>query len=374
MNNWLKKFIISFIFSSFFYVSAYFLISLYDKTGDTMLWLYNNIYYLVFLFISIVWWLTLYGNNDNKSKFIISVIFIINFIYLIFLFSLSHIWLTQIQWFLLIGFLLLWIISINLKNLFGNIITVFALLWILITIFSVFIPLYEEWPDVSWFEEKFKNQFLVYSMAGINKELAVLEKDKKKYKLLNWISNYDLKISWSWSEIIFKSDKQYQNSFWYILFKNKDILQIYPQSAIKINKDLEIEIITWIIKYFPQNITSFTFTSWGNIPSIMVDQEHIDIIYNRYNNKLKDYILEKIWGDSHKNKTILYISKNTLEMLNKIFPKQFEKNIENFKTFDEYLDYNLDEKDYVDTIDQKKIQQWIIKDIKDWLGFTEVIK
>jgi len=373
MNNWLKKFIISFVSTSIFYVIIYFLINLYDQTWETILWFYNNIYYVAFLFISIIWWLTLYGNNNNKSKIIISIIFLINFVYLVFLFSLSNIWLNQLQWIFLIWFLLLWLVSTNLKNRIGNSVIIFCILWITITIFSVLIPLYEEWPDIEWFESNFKNQFIVYSKASLNTKTAVLEKDKREYKLLNWISNYDLKIWLSWSEIIFKSDKQYQNSFWYILFKDKEIVQIYPQSAIQINKDFEIEIITWIIKYFPQEIQNFSFT-WNIVPSVMADQENIDIVLNRYDNELKKHILNKAWWDNHKNKTILSISKKTLETLNKIFPKKFEKNLENFKMFDNYLDYNLDKTSFLKSFDQKKIQQWMIKDIKDWLNSTEIIK
>lgn len=373
MNTWLKKFIISFVSTSIFYVIIYFLINLYDQTWETMLWFYNNIYYIAFLFISIIWWLTLYWNNNNKSKTIISIIFLINFVYLVFLFSLSNIWLNQLQWIFLIWFLLLWLVSTNLKNRIWNSIIILCILWISITMFSVLIPLYEEWPDFVWFENNFKTQFIVYSKASLNTKTAVLEKDKREYKLLNWISNYDLKIWWSWSEIIFKSDKHYQNSFWYILFKNKEIIQIYPQSAIQINKDFEIQIITWIIKYFPQEIKSFSFT-WNMVPSIMVDQENIDIILNRYNNELKKHILNKVWWDINKNKTILYISKKTLEILNKIFPKIFGKNLENFKMFDNYLNYNFDQKNSLENFDQKKIQQWIIKDIKDWLNSTKIIK
>ncbi len=373
MNTWLKKFIISFLSTTVFYFIIYFVIGLYDQTWQTILWFYNNLYYISFLFISIVWWLTLYWNNDNKSKLIISMIFLINFVYLVFLFSLSNMWLNQIQWIFLIWFLLLWLVSTNLKNRIWNSIISLCIFWIFITIFSVLIPLYQEWPDIVWFEKNFKTQFIVYSRASLNTKTAVIEKDKREYKLSNGIYNYEFKIPGSWSEIIFKSDKQYQNSFGYILFSNKDILQIYPQSAIKINKDFEIEIITWIIKYFPQETKNFSFT-WNLVPSIMVDQQNIDILLGRYDNELKKHILEKSWWNIHKNKTILSISKKTLEILNKIFPKKFEKNLENFEMFDKYLEYNLDQTKSLETFDQKNIQKWMIKDIKDWLNSTKIIK
>jgi hypothetical protein len=50
-------------------------------------------------------------------------------------------------------------------------------------------------------------------------------------------------------------------------------------------------------------------------------------------------------------------SKTTLEILNTIFPKQFEKNLENFEMFNKYLDYNLEEQENLDTFDQENIKK-----------------
>jgi len=59
---------------------------------------------------------------------------------------------------------------------------------------------------------------------------------------------------------LFKSDKLYQNTFVYILTPNKEIVQIYPQSAINIDQNINIEIITGTVKYYPQNPKDILFT------------------------------------------------------------------------------------------------------------------
>lgn len=373
MNKTIKKFLISFFITLFFYALIYFVVSFYDYSGETILRFKNNIYYLIFLFISIVWGLTLYGNENKKSNFIISIIFLVNFVYVIFIFSISNFGLSQIQWLFLIWFLLLWLVFSNLRNRVWNTIVVISVLWIFFTVFLTIIPLYWEWPDIEGFEEGFKTQLITHSKIGLNKNSAILEKDWKEYDLLNGTHNYDFNIWLSWSEIIFKSQSLYPNTFWYILFKNKEILQIYPQTAIRISPDFEIEIITWIVKYYPQKIDHFSFTGI-NLASLMVDQENIDSILGRYNSQLKKHILEQHWKDFYQNRTILLTSKKTLEILNTIFPKQFEKNLENFEMFNKYLDYNLEEQENLDTFDQENIKKWIWQSVKDWLNFTEIMK
>jgi len=373
MNKMLKKILFSLLITWIFYIWIYFAVSYYDYSWETMLWFQNNIYYLIFLFISIVWGLSLYWNENNKSKFIISIIFLVNFLYLIFIFSLSNIWLSQIQWLFLIWFLLLALVFSNLKNRIWTIIIVISVLWIFLTIFFTLIPLFWEWPDIKGFEENFETQLITYSKIGLNSKTAVLEKDTREYNLINWIKNYKFNIWLSWSEIIFKANNLYPNTFWYILFKNKEILQIYSQTAIRISPDFEIEIITGIVKYYPQKIEKFSFTG-NNIASLIVDQENIDIVLDRYNDQLKKYILEQNGKDIHQNKTILLLSKNILEILNKIFPKQFKQNLENFELFNKYLNYNLEEKEDLKIFDQENIKKWIWQSIKDWLKSTEIIK
>jgi len=373
MNKTIKKLLISFFITLFFYILIYFVVLYYDHSWETVLWFKNNIYYLIFLFVSIVWGLSLYGNESNKLKLIISIIFLVNFIYLIFIFSISSVWLSQNLGLFLIWFLLLWLVFSNLKNRIGNTVVVISVLGIFFTVFFTIIPMYWEWPDIKGFEDNFKTQIITYSKIGLNENSASLEKDWKEYSLFNWIHNYDFNIWLSWSEIVFKSKSLYPNTFWYILFKNKEILQIYPQTAVRISPELEIEIITGIVKYYPQKIDNFSFTG-VNLASLMVDQENINTILDRYNNQLKKHILEKHWKDFYQNRTILLTSKKTLEILNTIFPTQFEKNLENFEMFDEYLDYNLEAQENLDTFDQENIKRWIWQSVKDWINATKVMK
>lgn len=373
MNQNLKKFIIAFLTTSAFSILVYFLISLYDQSWHTINILNQNLYYIIFLFISIIFSLTLYGNENKKSKLMMSLIFFINFFYLVFLFWISNIWLSQTQWLFLIGFLIIWLISNYIKNIFWNIITTVSVLWILITIFFTIIPLYEEAPDIEWFEKLFSTQLMTYSKIDINQSVTVLEKDNKPYIFKNWLFSYDLKINNSWSQIIFKSDKLYQNTFAYILLPNQEIIQIYPQSAININNNMEIEIITGIIKYYPQNIKNISFT-WKFLPSIIVDEQNINTVLNRYEQGLKKHIFNQIWWKTNQNKNITKISKILLEFLSKIIPNQFKNNLENFENFEKYLYKDTENNNYKNDFDNTKIQKDIIKDIKNSLNSTNIIK
>lgn len=373
MNQNFKKFLIAFLSTAIFSVLIYFLLKFYDPSWKTLEILHQNLYYIIFLLISIIFSLTLYWNDNKKSQLIISIIILINFLYIVFLFWVSNIWLSQNQWIFLIWFLILWLISNYIKNIFGHTVTIISVFWIIITIFFSIIPLYAEGPDIVWFEKIFSNQIMTYSKIEINQSMTVLEKDDKKYKFKNWLFSYDFKINENWSQIIFKSNKLYQNTFTYILLPNKEIVQIYPQSAINIDKNMNIDIITGIIKYYPQNPKNLSFT-WDIIPSIMVDQENINIVLDRYDNQLKEYIYQQVWWEINQNKNVIKASKTILEFLNKILPNQFKNNLENFKNFEKYLKIEKDDNNYKNEISTDKIQKNIIKDIIDSTSQNKIIK
>jgi hypothetical protein len=348
------------------------MITSYDKSWETIIWFYQNIYYLIFLFISIVFWLTLYWNDDKKSKTTIAILFFINFLYLVFTFSIENIWLNTNQWLFLLWFLILGLVANYIKNRFWNLITILSVLWILTTILLVIVPLYHQWPDTQWFENNFSTKFIIYSKADINPSAATIQKDKKEYILSNWIYDYDLKINQSGSMIIFKSDKIYQNAFAYIVFWPKEFIQINPQSAIKIKENNYIEIVTWNIKYYPQNPKTFILT--GKIlPSLVINTEQIESIQKRYKSKLTEHILKQFWWTQNTNQNILKISEFILEVLYKMFPQKFSNNLENFNNFQIYISPQTQETNYKDQFKNEDIQKSIIKDIKNWINISNTI-
>ncbi len=377
MKQNLKKLTLAFILTSMFSLWLYYVVNLYDKSWTTMLWVETNIQYLVFLYLSIITSLTIYSNQDKKSKLILAIIILINFLYIIFSFWISNIWLDNTQWLFLIWFLVLALISNYINNILGHIITTLSIFWIITTVWFAIIPMYETWPDTTWFESQFSTQLIVYSKANINKSKAIIKLDNKEFNLSNWISSHELKIAKSWSQLLFIADKKYLNTFWYLLFPNKDIIQIYPQSAININKinnTYQIEIITWAIKH---NIntgitTQYNFTG-KNISFGIINQENTQEIIEFYENQLKEYIVNQIWWTISKNKIITNISKVLLEALSKILPWQYSDNLENFNNFQNYIDPNWTTQKII-KFNTDNINKWILKEISESLENTQIIK
>lgn len=379
MQKNFKKLTLAFIVTSIFSIWIYYLVGLYDKSGTTMLWVETNIQYLIFLYVSIITSLTLYSNEDKKSKFILASIILVNFLYIIFSFWVSNVWLNNTQWLFLIWFLILALISNYIKNRFWYVITALSLLWVVSTILLAIIPLYETWPDIVWFENQFSTKIITYSKIGINSSKASIQIDKKEYKFWNGLSSYDLKINNSWSQILFKSNKKYLNTFWYILFPNKEIIQLYPQSAININKinnNYQLEIIVWNIKHktntWQQNNGIFSFT--GKLLSYgVMNDNNIKQITDFYNNELKKHILNQIWWNISENNIITNISKTILEILSTILPEQYKDNLQNFYDFQSYMGIVWSTQKII-KFDSDKINKSILKEISDSLETTQIIK
>jgi hypothetical protein len=376
MKQNLKNLSLSFIITSIFSIWLYYLINLYDNSWTTIVWIKSNIQYLSFIYISIIVILAIYSNNNKKSKLILAIIILINFLYIIFSFWISNIWLNNMQWLFLLWFLILALISNYINNRFWSTITIFSIIGILMTIWSAIIPMYESGPDLKWFESQFSTKLIVYSKVNINKSKAVIKLDKKDFNILNWISSYTLKTNNSWSQLLFIADKKYLNTFWYILFPNKDIIQIYPQSAINIRKiynKYQIEIITWTVKHNKDTQNNFYYFTGKYLSFGEITPQHTQQITDFYNKHQKEYILSQIWWDIFYNKTILNISKTTLEILSKILPSQFSDNIKNFNQYQKYI-YSNDSTQQIIKFDSENINKNIISNISKSLKNTQIIK
>lgn len=371
MKKNLQKFIIYLIIWCILCFILYFLIKRYDFNWNTLNRIISNKYYLIFLFLSIIICLSIYWKSDNKTKFLTYFIVCINCLYLLFLFLIWNIGLNIIQWLIILWFLILWFAWIYIKNWFWYLIISLSILWSLIILFFSIIPLYNEWPDFDWFEKNFTEKLVIYSNRNINEDNAQITKDNKKYNILVWLNNYDLKLLNSWSQIIFKSDELYQNTYCFIVFKWWEFLEVLPQSAVNINNKFQIEILTWNIKYYPNNFNKFSFI-WNIKWDLETSENTINIIKNRYNENLEFYIKNQLWSEVFENKTILKISKKTLEILSKIFPWKYEKNLQNLQNYIEILNINLDDK-----IEHEKIfnTKWVFKNIwwglKKWVNMVE---
>lgn len=370
MKDILKKFIVYLVLWCIILPILYLLIKNYDFDWNMINRITTNKYYVIFLVLSIIISLSLYWNQNNKIKLILSLIMCVNCLYLFFLFFIWNIWLTQTQGLFILWFLVLWFVSIYIKNWFWYIIIWLSILWILVILFLWAIPLFDEWPDISWFENSFNTQLITYSRTYLDEDHAQIDKDNKIYKIYQWLSNYDLKINDSESQIIFKADDYYENVFWFIVFKWGGFVKIPPQSAILINKDFEIEILAWDIKYYPTSQTSFSFT-WEILPVLEEDKNIIDIVNSRYYENLKLYI-KRSEVNFIENKTLLKISQWTLNVLSKLFPKKYDNNIENLQKYLDIFNINLDEKT---ELKNEQSVKWIMNvlkwSVKKWVEMTD---
>jgi hypothetical protein len=363
MKKSLQKFIIYFIIGFILCFIFYFLIKRYDFNWNTLNRIISNKYYLIFLFLSIIICLSIYWKSDSKTKFLTYFIVCINCLYLLFLFLIWNIWLNNIQWLVILWFLILGFCGIYIKNWFWYIIIWLSLLWSLIILFLSIIPLYNEWPNFKWFEKSFNEKLLIYSNIDINEDSAQIIKDNKKYNILAWLNSYDLKLQNTNSQIIFKSDNLYNNTYCFIVFKWWDFIEILPQSAININNNFQIEILTWDIKYYPNNQKNFSFI-WNIQWNLENSDDIINIVKNWYNENLKFYVKSQLWSEVFENKTVLKISKKTLEILSKIFPWKYEKNLKNLQDYLDILGINLNENRNF----EKEINiQWVLNNFLWWL-------
>lgn len=368
MRDMIKKFIIYFILWIIWCFVLFFIIKKYDFDWNTLSWIISNKYYLIFLFLSIIVYLSIYWKNDSKSKFLMYFLIFINCLYLLFLFLIWNIWLNNTQWLLILWFLILWFAWIYIKNRFWYIIIWLSLIWSLIILYFSVIPLFDEWPDFEWFEKIFNEKLLIYSNIWISEYNAQIIKDNKKYIINPWLNSYDLKIWSNWSQIVFKSDKLYQNTYCFIVFKWWDFVEIPAQSAINIDTNFQIEILTWNIKYYPADYNKFSFI-WDFSPLIENSENIVNKIKTWYNENLNFYIKAQLWSNVLENKTILKISQKTLKILSKLFPWKYEKNLKNLQDYIDIFNINLDEKNqYENDINTKWVLNGVWWGVKKWLN------
>lgn len=379
MTNNYKKLTLSFLINTIIFLWLYYIINLYDQTWTTLNLIKENFQYVIFLFISVILWFSLIWNKDKKSQFILWLIILINFIYIIFSFVISNIWLTNSQNYFLMWFLILALISNYIKSRIWHTITIISVLWIISTLFFAIIPMYETWPDIQWFTDQFSPQIIIFSKVNINQSKASISLDDKIFNISNWLNTSELKIKPQGSQILFKSDKKYKNTFAYLLFPDHKTIQIYPQSALNITKTKEniyqIEIIDWIIKHYPTiktgenpNNIYYSFT-WEKLSHGLINQDDTKEIFIFYENKLKEYITKQIWWDIMKNELVLKLSDFILQGMNKILPQKFKNNLENFKSYQKYLDIDLENKTI--GFDNDEIKKDIFKEIWEAIETTQ---
>ncbi len=280
---------------------------------------------------------------------------------------------TNTHIFILIWFLIILLAASYIKNRIKYIVTILSCIWILITIIFIFVPLYENWPNENIFHQNFETKIITYSKIDLNSDGSIVQINKKEYPIKKWTLEYNLKTKPDTdTNILFKSNKKYSNTFIYILFPYGEFVKIYPQSALKISQNKQIEIITWNIKYYPEGYQQFILT-WKLLPSLVVNEESIKQMTEYYQTKLIKNIQWQLWWEINQNTYINKFSEVFLIFLSKIYPKKYKQNLQNFYEFQKYL--NLENNTNQPKIFNKQnINQDLLKWIKEGIQNIETLK
>ncbi|HRX63552.1 MAG TPA: hypothetical protein P5060_00380 [Candidatus Absconditabacterales bacterium] len=280
---------------------------------------------------------------------------------------------TNTHIFILIGFLIILLAASYIKNRIKYIVTILSCIGILITIIFIFVPLYENGPNENIFHQNFETKIITYSKIDLNSDGSIVQINKKEYPIKKGTLEYNLKTKPDTdTNILFKSNKKYSNTFIYILFPYGEFVKIYPQSALKISQNKQIEIITGNIKYYPEGYQQFILTG-KLLPSLVVNEESIKQMTEYYQTKLIKNIQGQLGGEINQNTYINKFSEVFLIFLSKIYPKKYKQNLQNFYEFQKYL--NLENNTNQPKIFNKQnINQDLLKGIKEGIQNIETLK
>lgn len=233
------------------------------------------------------------------------------------------------------NFLYKYMIQISLqKFIWSIIITIIIVILIQIT------PFYN-----NSFDEitQIKPQIIIYSQKYLNKSdwLIVIEWQTKQNIKINYWLSYLPFINTQWQKISFMT-KEIHNNIYIIIQLTWNIIKIYPQSAIYINKDSKsINIINWTIWYLNLNQNNKIIFQWKVKPfNLDPNDEILNNIFENQKIINQKNIIKLYWWNIILNKTFDYIIYKLLIIFTRINPKNYKDNLENYNKFNQYINQN----------------------------------
>lgn len=236
-----------------------------------------------------------------------------------------------------------------------------------------------------------KTPFYNYPFQDIKKEISQIITYSDKWLntsdwliIINWPNNQNIKIDvWlnyipfnidNWQKISFATKQIYSNTFLFLQFTG-NIIKIYPQSAILIQKtsnNINIIIINWIVQHVNTDPNYNISFSWDIQPLLLSLQNNLlSSILNQQNIKQKNDIIKIYWWNIILNSTFDNIIKNLIKLFYKINPNKYKDNLDNYNKFNTYIK-NIDSNfrnDYTLPKQQKQnISQDILKQFNKWLS------
>lgn len=210
---------------------------------------------------------------------------------------------------------------------------------------SWIIYLYPEAPDVEWFLRT-KNYELSISWISSNvdkKDAFIQIQEANKSEEVQIVPN--LSKSLNVSCIINYPSLQKERLEDVIVFTPEgDIIVIFPQSSVQLEfygkKLQKVSQVSWKLLFFSGVLESDIMYEWENV---LLDQEILDLMVlkqNQYKEEFIKYLKLQISNNTIDvtNNTMMYnIDGKILEMLSKLFPATFNKNLHNYNEFQKYF-------------------------------------
>lgn len=270
-------------------------------------------------------------------------------------------------WLLIIAFLLTMI-----RHRIRYVLIIPVTLAAIFTLGTIIFPLYQQGPN---FVDFYKNQpSVLYISPGENnatsKVIIQNEKwsqtlDMTKSSIFNLPSSISSTIS-----LIASSTTGDENAF--ILLPEWTIIQIRPQSEISFLSQYPKIFITtkqWQVAKLPSD----NYSPWQIVLSWVAEQ---DGLKNQYQQAFEQAKLQTIGTQTStifmQNSFLKSINKWILNILVRLRPTKFEKNIKNFNDFEMYIPTIISRQ--TDTSVDPKIQQDMINQAGRWWEETQIYK
>lgn len=230
---------------------------------------------------------------------------------------------------------------------------------IIFYLWTVFIPIYNNWPDIEWFSQSQKNEIIIRP-TGIHDEVKINIKGDINKSIS--VQNQEINLEFTPKNqlnIIFSSKNSDENVQVFIKFKEGYIFYIPPQSITSIINNSWIVITTnnwWEYNYIDKNNKFYI----NNIPQISSVSFKWNTLLQETKDKQRQYIIDKIGWDFMVSLLIRNISKLFINTLSLIDPIDFEKNKINYAQFEKYIsEQNISQ-------EQNNFNtQWINTDLKN---------
>jgi hypothetical protein len=275
-------------------------------------------------------------------------------------------------------FIILWVTSINFILFKNKFLKTISTIWILSTWFFIvlgFLPLYQETPDWSNFYQTQQIEFLFFwNPKNVEIQETSLFWDQK---IIPTQSNQKLFLIQSQSRSIAFNEKvetKKENNKLVIKFPDNTIYIIYPWSKISLTKSWNTNKITkeyWKVEYYQPNINQTHIINTNINEQKNKSEFSLSYIIEEYENQKIKHIVQQWWWLLITQQIYQGFSRKILEIANKIRPNIYNKNIENYKIYQEVLWREKTEKNYEEEKDWRNL---FLKQIHKWRQETRHLK